>query len=377
MVHLILGEKMITDKILIFFNGEVNINFGGPSGFLAHNLMDKPRDFFQFSSDNALSPLSPSEKIIFSIQKKLYAIFNKKEDFIQRYICTRHYRNCNAQDYKYLYFHDCETLYACRDLISKNQIVILQSHSPELPSVEYLTYSGQGDKYQFILDAEKFSFKRANIIVFPNEECLELYKDIINTNSSQKFILSGAKSSVHNNKIEHPSIRKDKINLLYIGRRNKIKGFDIVLSAFKQAYKTNKNINLIIVGNGEKIEEEGVIDVGFQKFPHDWYNSVDYLINANRQSYFDLSIIEAISTGVPIIMAENYGHKWFKNKSDLITMFDGSVEELSSLLKSDCLMKRDYTDESNILLYKTHLSDELYYSRFKAFFAEITQEYGK
>ena len=39
------GEKMISDKVLILFPYEININNGGPSGFLAHNLLDKPRDF--------------------------------------------------------------------------------------------------------------------------------------------------------------------------------------------------------------------------------------------------------------------------------------------------------------------------------------------
>ena len=34
---------MISDKVLILFPYEININNGGPSGFLAHNLLDKPR----------------------------------------------------------------------------------------------------------------------------------------------------------------------------------------------------------------------------------------------------------------------------------------------------------------------------------------------
>lgn len=368
---------MITDKVLVFFTGEININAGGPAGFLAQNLMDKPRDFFVFSGDCALPKMSLTEKLTFSIKKKFYSLLKKKQQFIQQYLCARHYHNCNAQNYRYLYFHDCETLYGSKDLIQANQIVILQSHSPELPSVEYIASAGKGEKYELIKRAEKFAFKRANIVVFPNEGCIDLYKDVIKKSTDIRFLLSGAKCAESNQEVEHSSISKEKINLLYIGRRNKIKGFDIALSAFKQAYKTNKNINLVVVGNGDKIEEEGVIDVGFQRFPHNWYNSVDYVINANRQSYFDLSVIEAISTGVPIIMAENYGHKWFKNKSNSITMFDGSVESLASLLKSGLLNKRDYTDKSNIQLYKKHLTDALYYARFKTFFEEIKEEYNK
>ena len=42
---------------------------------------------------------------------------------------------------------------------------------------------------------------------------------------------------------------------MYIGRRNKIKGFDIVIEAFRKAREKRKDINLVIIGNGEKIEE--------------------------------------------------------------------------------------------------------------------------
>ena len=144
---------------------------------------------------------------------------------------------------------------------------------------------------------------------------------------------------------------------MYIGRRNKIKGFDIVLETFRKVREKRKDINLIIIGNGEKIEEEGIIDIGFSKNPIGWYNSADYLINANRQSYFDLSIIEALTTGIPIIMSDNFGHSYYKGKSSLIKTFD--------------LKKRDYKKTENIELYENNLTDSCYYERFKKFAEEI------
>lgn len=84
-----------------------------------------------------------------------------------------------------------------------------------------------------------------------------------------------------------------------------------------------------------------------------------------------ISVIEALSTGVPIIMANNYGHKWFNGKSELITMFDGSVDNLSNILISDTLAKRNINNRSNIELYENFLTDQLYYERFKEFFNQL------
>lgn len=368
---------MNTDKILVFFPYEININSGGPSGFIAHNLIDKSREFFILPQDTSSLPqLSFAERCSFVLKKLFYKALNKKRIFIKENHIALHFKNCNAIKYKYIYFHDCETLYACRNFISDDQMIILQSHSPELPSEEYTALEKVNKQtYKYIREAEQFAFQRANVIILPNEDCIALYHNVLPSNADIRFILSGAKNSYNNDKIEENKIDQSKINLLYIGRRNNIKGFDIVLSAFKKAYQSNKNINLIVVGNGDKINAEGIIDVGFQKSPISWYNSVDYLINSNRKSYFDLSIIEAISTGVPIIMSENYGHKWFKDRSELITMFDGTEEGLSNLLASPLLQKRNFSNKSNVELYNQFLTDEHYFERFISFFRQLQEEH--
>lgn len=367
---------MIRDKILIFFPYECNINMGGPAGFIAHNLVDKPRDFFVLLQDFPMPNPSFITKAMFFVRSRLEKLKSSKDIYVKEYLCSSYFNNCNAKSYKYIFFHDCETMYACRNLISDEQFVILQSHSPELPSEEYnntIKSSKLKNKIrlEYIKKAEKFSFERANVIILPNEYCIDLYRNILPEKLSVDFILSGAKCGYNNQEIDDSGVDNNKINILYIGRRNSIKGFDIVLNAFRNAYKTNKNINLIIVGKGDKIDESGIVDIGFSNSPISWYERVDYVINANRQSYFDLSVIEALSTGVPIIMANNYGHKWFNGKSELITMFDGSVDNLSKILISDTLTKRDINNRSNIELYENFLTDKLYYERFKEFFNQL------
>lgn len=216
--------------------------------------------------------------------------------------------------------------------------------------------------------AEKNAFERADIVVFPNEGCVPLYKEVITANNDIKFILSGAQKGYSKGDIPSENIIKsDKINLMYIGRRNEIKGFDIVLNTYREVYQQRKDLNLIIIGKGEKISEDGICDIGFSNNPIGWYNSVDYLINANRQSYFDLSIIEALSTGVPIIMSDNYGHKYYENKSPLIHTYDAqNCDGLKKILLGD-LQKRDFSQKYNQDFYLNNLTDEHYHKRFKEF----------
>ena len=336
---------MVSNRILILFPYEININNGGPSGFLAHNLLDKPRDCFILSQDIVKThPEKITKKIDYLTKRILFLWKNKgkdkrklKEEFFYKY----YFEKIKAENYKYIFFHETVHLERFRKYISKKQIIILQSHSPEIPSVEYRNWAPLNtEEISFREKAEREAFRRADIIVFPNKECVSIYETLITDKSKIKYILSGAKKNYNNGEQNNYKLPEDKINL-------------------------------IIIGNGEKIEEEGIIDIGFSKNPIGWYNSADYLINANRQSYFDLSIIEALTTGIPIIMSDNFGHSYYKGKSSLIKTFDvKSPDELYKILTGD-LKKRDYEKTENIELYENNLTDDCYYERFKKFAGEI------
>ena len=349
---------MITNKILIFFTHPININLGGPSGFLAQNLIDKNKSFYIFPFQLF------SEKRLITFLKLFFSKKFNKEFNMPAFI----FNEINAHEYKYIFFHDCETFEHCKHLIRPNQTVILQSHSPELPSTEAKASNHHPNFVKFLENAEKNSFERADIIIFPHEDCVPLYESLNFDKNKVQYILSGGKTS---SQLKKYPLEKDKINLLYIGRRNKIKGFDIVLENFKKAQKKRKDINLIIVGNGEHIESEDIYDVGATNTPLNWYYSADYIINANRQSYFDLSVIEALSTGTPLILASNYGHNYYQEKSSGIINFNSNnPDELENILLNKIKKNQDKNSE-NIALYNDELSGTKYYERFKLFFESL------
>ncbi|MCJ0742445.1 glycosyltransferase [Pedobacter montanisoli] len=345
---------MIKDKILIYAPISYDQNAGGPTGFISQNLLDKPRELFTLSND-LVKKYDLYKKILYKLNQKLT---NKS-------YWERHFDNIKAYKYQYIYFHDCNVFNTVKHKISSKQTVILQAHCPELPSEEGRSLGFDQEKIKEIINAEQSAFNRADILVFPNEHILPIYSSLINKNSQIEYILSGAKAS--DNLKSYP-LAEQKINLLYIGRRNKIKGFDLLLDTFKMVSKERSDLNLIVVGKGEDVTNHdlGIYDVGFSSTPNNWFNSVDYIINTNRQSYFDLSIIEALSTGTPIIMSNNFGHKYFESKSSLISTYDiNKPTELYNILNGPLRKKR--ADMDNILLFQKELTDKKYFSRFEAF----------
>jgi glycosyltransferase involved in cell wall biosynthesis len=352
---------MITDKILIFFPDEININKGGPSGFLAHNLLDKPREIFVFVRDLELKKKNRFHWILEKI-----GLIKRKNKIVQLYL------NIRANEYKFIYFHECSNFELCRNYIPQSQHVILQSHAPELPSIEAKGWNLGDEICKQYEKAQANAFKRANTIIFPNLDSVPLYDEIDYDKSKIKYILSGARLPDIVRKVP---LNNDKINLLYIGRRNRIKGFDIVLDSFVRACTIRDDIRLIVLGNGSDIGLENVYELGNTNNPIMWMNSVDYIINANRQSYFDLSVIEALSIGCPLLIAINYGHNYYLSKSDGIVGFNSKDEDgLFNLLVSEELKKRDSVNIANIELYNKELSDLKYYERFKRFFEQLCLE---
>jgi len=245
---------MITDKVLIIAPYTYQINSGGPSGFIAHNLLDKPHDCFELSHE-LFEKIQNNRTLLDRLKikpKKILSSLLKKRDYFQD---KYYFHAINAHLYKNLYFHDVKSFYQFQDFISPRQTIILQSHSPELPSEEYRSYK-PNDPSGYLLwkQAEEAAFKRADIIIFPHPGCIPLYENLLCKEHDIRFILSGAKSIYNESPINTEIIKSDKINLMYIGRRNAIKGFDIVLNAYRHARENRDDLNLIIVGNGEKIQ---------------------------------------------------------------------------------------------------------------------------
>ncbi len=270
---------------------------------------------------------------------------------------------------KYLWFMYSDVFAWCEPFIRKDQIIIYQPHSPVLPweEVEGCDAIAQAGRLRIESEVRRLC-RRAQMLVFPNKGAQSIYSTLLNVSHDIRYIQSGAACPATN--IPFP-LDPTLTYLLYIGRRLPVKGYDLVIQAFAQAIKVRPDLRLIVCGHGEPLRAPGVIDVGFTSRIHDWIASVDCVVNANRQSYLDLSVMETLAIGTPLIMTATHGHEIFMkwqspglrciHKADV----DSLVESFIKVSSLECRSKETRTN--NLALYEREFSVPAYHRRLTGF----------
>ncbi|MFG6531971.1 MULTISPECIES: glycosyltransferase family 4 protein [unclassified Sulfitobacter] len=136
-------------------------------------------------------------------------------------------------------------------------------------------------------------------------------------------------------------IRQNKtdVHLLFVGRFDRQKGLDILLSAFVRARASNKNLHLHLVGGavrGGDIPEltDGVVNHGWAK-RHEvdgFYRSADAVIVPSRWEGMPLVVLEAMRNGTPVFASTGCGMGDFLSRHGCGLEFDGSRETLVNVL---------------------------------------------
>jgi glycosyltransferase involved in cell wall biosynthesis len=249
--------------------------------------------------------------------------------------------------------------------------VILQPHCPELPSAEWRGLP----EFAWVKEAEQFAFERCDVCVLPNQHALPIYSSLIREGLRIEYLMSGCRARKPRFLIPtNPAFTF----FMYIGRRLAIKGFDLVLEGFSKAYESNKSIRLLVLGGGDPVQCPGVIDVGFSSDPLSWVNSCDYLVNANRDSYFDLSLMEALGCGTPLVVACTGGHKYFleKESAGITTLEAPTVDGIEAAMLTHVTKRNDNAAASNAncQLYNEEFSVEKYHARLITLVRELTTD---
>lgn len=107
-------------------------------------------------------------------------------------------------------------------------------------------------------------------------------------------------------------------NFIFVSVGNLIyrKGFDILVSAFGEAFNGNPKIKLKIIGGGKKIQKSllkqitasGLTDVILlegaktrEEIAEEYFRNADAFVLASRNETFGVVFIEALATGLPVI----------------------------------------------------------------------------
>ncbi len=134
-----------------------------------------------------------------------------------------------------------------------------------------------------------------------------------------------------------------KINILFVGRFDRQKGFDILLDAIRKTNKAPNNICFHLVGDSVLAGEPPKFVFSGNVFYHGWINaqdidsyylSADFLVMPSRWEGFGLCALEAFRNGLPVI-ASNRGALPDVVVADYNGLvFDGSASGLYSVIQA-------------------------------------------
>ena len=266
------------------------------------------------------------KKIVFTL-KRTYKYFR----FF--YLPKKCKSRVSLDSYDAVHFHSTIDLFSARNSLKNYKgKVILTSHSPTLLSKETRDVLTWFEKIIFfwifggLKLIDKYSFKRADVIFFPCKDAIEPYYHSCKKfekwicNKQIEYILTGSRNLDANvsreELLKKYNVPYDSFIVSFIGRHNKIKGYDRLKKWFVELQKNYHNVYFLIAGKEEPIKgikNKKWIEIGWTKDPYSIIKASNLFILPNRETYFDLVLLEALSLGTPCLISNTGGNKHFSN----------------------------------------------------------------
>ncbi len=341
-------------KALIFFSEDSLNPSGGPAGYLYNlrlGLQSVKSDEVEISFFNkAPRPLRETVKKKNMVPKRLREFRRAVDDMMYEKKSYPVFEE--MYDYDLIHFHSTDMMFLNREFLKNYKgKVVLTSHSPCAKYQEKLEWLNPFDyklfkkKIDRIENIDIYGFERADNIIFPCPEAEEPYfntwerYESIRDEKKLKYMTTGIVGCEP--KIDRSEFRKkynipdDAFVVSYAGRHNEIKGYTD-LKKIGEKLLENENVYFLIAGLEEPItglDHERWIEVGWTNDPHSLIAASDVFILPNKETYFDLILLEVISLGVPLVLSETGGNKYFKKYCSDGFMFYNTVDEAVSTLE--------------------------------------------
>ncbi len=233
--------------------------------------------------------------------------------------------------------------------------VLLTSHSPKplhkevyddyLSKIERTIYR---DKLKELEKMDLYSFNRADYIIFPCEEAEEPYynnwsnyKNIKNNKKEMyRYVPTGVikckSKRTREDILKNYSIPEDSFVITYVGRHNETKGYDLLKRIGERILIEQKNVYFLIAGKEEPIkgiENDRWIEVGWTNDPHSIISAADLFVLPNKETYFDLILLEVLSLGKVVLASNTGGNKYFDKFEDKGILYFNSEDEALSRIR--------------------------------------------
>mgnify|MGYP000991791597 CR=1 FL=1 len=388
-------------KVLIYLYKNRLAPVGGQYGYNynVYTVLEKNSikniDFLETEKGNATSINQKVNKIQNKTLLKLVKILKSIVRNYMRLYGRTHKAVVDLNNYDIVHFHNVSDMYSCKDSLEKYKgKVILTSHAPNRPSLSVFQMLSPFEQkymkwfYKRMFDMDVYAFNRADYIVFPCPEAEEpyynnwdYYKEFKKSNS-HKYIYIPTGINPCSPKVGKSEVRQrygipeEAFVFCYVGRHNEIKGYDTLKELGLELLK-DKNVYFLVAGKEEPIKglEHGRwIEVGWTNDPHSIICASDVFILPNRETYFDLIMLELISLGAIVLCSHTGGNKFFeKYKPNGIIQYSTKQE---AIVKAQELMKLTNDDKKklqnyNVKMYKEYFTSEVFTSAYLEFLDKI------
>lgn len=246
----------------------------------------------------------------------------------------RHTASVDLNQYDAVHFHITMDMYWVKDSLKDYKgKVLLTSHTPTTPSKEIWDNLTDFEKkymkwfYKRLPAIEEYDFDHADYIIFPCPEAEEPYYhewngyDKVHERNAKKYLYIPTGTGEKDAPVDRSVIRKqygipeDAFVVAYVGRHNEIKGYDKLQQIAREVLKKQENVYFLIAGREGPLyhlENEHWIEGGWTKDPGSIIKASDVFILPNRETYFDLVVLEVLSIGQILLATDTGGNKYFR-----------------------------------------------------------------
>lgn len=321
-------------KVLIWYLQELQ-NTGGPTGYLYNiheYLKTHPTDQIVFLTDiikpHPYGSGGSARKLPFlkRIMSDIRGIINFSWLFYHP--ACPDLGNLNIDEYDYVHLHKVTEYFRFKKQFPRYKgKVILTNHCPCSWTDETLT--SYDNWISFIrpigIYNECKAYMGADYLMFPCKDAREPYehdvsiKSVFSKNENKFFYVPSSilDISIDTEKMQKYSeigIPENSFVITYFGRHNSIKGYDTLKKLGSVLLDKYPNLYILCAGRGEiePLQHQRWIELGFINNTNELLLQSDLYISANKETYFDLVVLEILRSGTKLILSETGGNKYFK-----------------------------------------------------------------
>lgn len=298
--------------------------------------------------------------------------------------------------YEAVHFHWTKQCYTHRDELENYKgKVVLTSHTPCACHREFIDKlnpkdaEAHAEELKRLAVIDEYSFRRADYVIFPCPEAEEPYfhtwdgYEAVRDESKLRYVPTGIEPV--SAKVDRTDLRKrygipeDAFVVCYVGRHNKIKGYDLLQEAARELL-ADEDVWFLVAGREGPInglDHPRWVEAGWTDDPHSVIAAADVFILPNRETFFDLIMLEVLSLGQIVLASRTGGNKFFeKFGCEGIRLYD-EVDELVDfvrLMKSASEEKRLAWRAASKALYEQEFTVDVFARRYVAVFNEICGE---